>query len=71
METAAKAARLDKRAVSIQSLHEPADDRDYWLAQPSAARLAAVELQRQLIYGYDPAATRLQRVFEVVEHPRG
>jgi hypothetical protein len=26
-----------------------------------------VELQRQIIYGYDPATTRLQRVFEVVE----
>ena len=71
METAAKAARLDKRVLSIQTLHEPADDRDYWLDQTPAARLAAVELQRQLIYGYDPAATRLQRVFEVVERPRG
>jgi hypothetical protein len=26
----------------------------------------AVELMRQMIYGYDPARTRLQRIFTVV-----
>ena len=71
METAANEARLDKTALSIQPLHAPPDDREYWHAQTPAARLAAVELQRQIIYGYDPATTRLQRVFEVVERPRG
>jgi len=29
--------------------------------------MEASELMRQIIYGYDPATTRLQRFFEVVE----
>jgi hypothetical protein len=28
--------------------------------------MEALELMRQIIYGYDPAITGLQRVFEVV-----
>ena len=70
METVAARAKLDKTAVAIQSLHQPPDDRDYWLAQSPAARMEAVELQRQIIYGYDPTATRLERVFEVATLPR-
>jgi hypothetical protein len=67
VKNAANEARLDKTALTIQPLHAPPDDRAYWHAQTPAARLAAVELQRQIIYGYDPATTRLQRVFEVIE----
>ena len=29
--------------------------------------MQALELMRQMIYGYDPETTRLQRVFEVFE----
>ena len=32
--------------------------------------MQALELMRQIIYGYDPATARLQRVFEVVELER-
>jgi hypothetical protein len=31
--------------------------------------LEAVELMRQIIYGYDPSTTRLQRVLEIAQHP--
>ena len=33
----------------------------------NAQRLLAAELMRQIVYGYDPATQRLQRVFRVVE----
>jgi hypothetical protein len=33
-------------------------------------RLQAVELMRQIVYGYDPSTTRLQRVLEVAQLKR-
>jgi hypothetical protein len=42
------------------------DEKNYWLSKSPAERLEAVELMRQMIYGYDPARTRLQRVLTVV-----
>ena len=32
-------------------------------------RLAALELMRQINYGYDPTTARLERVLEIVEFP--
>jgi len=29
--------------------------------------MEALELTRQIVYGYDPATTRLQRVLEIAE----
>lgn len=29
--------------------------------------MEAIEVMRQIIYGYDPATTRLERVFEIIE----
>jgi hypothetical protein len=60
--------RIDKSAFSITSLEEQqAEEMAYWLNQTPHERLQAVEMMRQIIYGYDPATTRLQRVLEVVE----
>ena len=64
-------ARLDRSVISESRLHEHSDDREYWLSQTPAERLAAMELMRQIAYGYDPATTRLQRVFEFAERSRG
>jgi hypothetical protein len=36
-------------------------------AKSPQERMAALELMRQILYGYDPATTRLQRVFEIAE----
>jgi len=63
-------ARLDRTTISCANLHDASDDRDYWLAGSPSERLAAMELMRQIAYGYDPASTRLPRVLEVVERPR-
>ena len=59
--------RMDKTVVSIVSVHDPSDERDYWKTQSSQARLEALELMRQVMYGYDPSTDRLQRFLEVSE----
>ena len=64
-------AQVDRSAVVVSGLHDESDERAYWLAKTPSERLAALELMRQVIYGYDPSTTRLQRVFSVVESPRG
>jgi len=39
----------------------------FWQSKSPLERLAALESLRQTIYGYDPAVTRLQRIFEVIK----
>jgi hypothetical protein len=60
-------AKIDKTAFSVDSLRDPSDEKAYWLSKTPQERLEALELMRQIVYGYDPATTRLQRVFEA--HP--
>ena len=62
--------RLDRTAVEVVSVKDPPKDRRYWMSRTPAERLEALELLRQLAYGYDPATARLQRVFEVTELKR-
>ena len=64
-------AKLDRTAFSAGSLLEPSDEKAYWLSKSPYERLKAVELMRQIVYGYDPSTTRLQRVFEVAQRPQG
>jgi hypothetical protein len=58
--------RLDKAAFSVVRLGDDSADKAYWLAQSPQARLKALELMRQVAYGYNPATARLERVFEVI-----
>ena len=52
----------------MASLFDQSDEKEYWLSKTPEERLEAVELMRQIIYGYDPSATRLRRdVFEIVQ----
>jgi hypothetical protein len=62
---------LDKSAISVVSLEKADDDLQYWLSQTPMERLAALELNRRLVYGYDRATSRLQRFLEVAELERG
>ena len=59
--------KMDKSALSVASTSEESDDKEYWHAKTPQERLQAVELMRQINYGYDPATTRLQRVLEVAK----
>lgn len=58
--------KIDRTAVKITSIDE-SDELEFWLSRPPLERLAALELLRQIAYGYEPDSLRLQRVFEVVE----
>lgn len=63
-----KLPKLDKTAFSVSTLEKnDEEEKAYWLSKTPKERLEAVETMRQIIYGYDPATTRLQRVFEVTQ----
>jgi hypothetical protein len=62
--------RIDKKAVSVASLLQPSDEKAYWLSKTPYERLQAAELMRQIVYGYDPSTTRLQRVLEIAQRSR-
>ena len=64
------APRIDRGVVEIASLHAPANDRQYWMSRTPAERFEALELLRQIAYGYDPDTARLQRVLEIIELER-
>ena len=51
-------------------LHDEPDEIAYWLTRPVAGRIAAVEVLRQRVYGYN-ADTRagLERVARVTHRP--
>jgi hypothetical protein len=60
--------KVDRGAFSVVPLGEQEDDeKRYWRGKSPHERLQAVEETRQMIYGYDPASTRLQRVLEVAQ----
>ena len=59
--------KVDKTKMVISSLDEPADEIVYWSTKTPIERMAAIELMRQIIYGYDPTSTRLQRVLTIAQ----
>ena len=60
--------KVDRRFFSTGKVQEQDDDmKAYWRSKTSEERLAALEITRQMVYGYDPTTTRLQRVLEVIE----
>ncbi|MGA2738291.1 MAG: hypothetical protein ABSG65_12690 [Bryobacteraceae bacterium] len=59
--------RLDRSVFEVGSLDDEDHDKAYWQTKSPQDRMEALELLRQIIYGYDPATTRLQRVLEVAE----
>ena len=64
-------ATIDRKAFSVASLREPPDDKAYWLSKTPHERLEAAEVMRQIVYGYDPSTTRLQRVLEITQRSQG
>jgi len=58
--------RVDRSALSIVSIEEQDRlDREYWRGKTPRERWEALETIRQILYGYDPATARLQRVLEI------
>ena len=59
--------KMDKSAFSVAPLGDDSDEKKYWHSRTPYERLAAVEMLRQMNYGYDPSTTRLQRVLEITQ----
>ncbi len=59
--------KLQRSTFTVTSLFDLSDEKSFWLSKTPYERLEAVELMRQIIYGYDPSATRLQRVLEITQ----
>jgi len=63
-------ARVDRQAFEVTSFAEAEkSDREYWRSRTPDERLEALELSRQIAYGYDPTTRGLSRFFEVAEFP--
>ena len=60
-------ARLDRKVFSVGLLTDHSEEMQYWLARTPEERLEALEQIRQILYGYNPATTRLQRILEIAE----
>ena len=59
--------RMDKSIISVISLSDESTEKGYWQSKTPFERLEALELMRQINYGYDPIPTRLQRFLEVAQ----
>ena len=59
--------RIDKNAFSIQPLSASSEDNAFWHSKTPYERLEALELQRQIIYGYRPSSARLQRFLTITQ----
>ena len=62
--------KMDKSLFGSSRLSEDSDEVPYWQTQSPEARLEALELMRQVMYGYDPSTARLERFFETAEFQR-
>jgi hypothetical protein len=57
--------RLDRSHFSVAKLEDQGNDKEYWASKTPQERLAALEFMRQVMYGYDPATERIQKIFTV------
>lgn len=63
---------IDRTALSVGSLAEiDFERREYWSERTGIERWEALEWMRVQMHGYDPAAERIQRVFEMSERQPG
>ncbi len=59
--------RLDRSVVKVSKTWDDPDEKAYWLSRTPLERLEALELLRQIAYGYDPTTARMQRGVEVAK----
>ena len=59
--------KINKKAFSVASITDESDEKKYWLSKSPSERFEAAEFLRQIVYGYDPTTTRLQRFFEIAK----
>jgi hypothetical protein len=61
--------KMDKTHFSIIDMDHDEDERSYWWSKTPTERLDALELMRQMVYGYGQNLPRIQRVLEVAQFP--
>jgi hypothetical protein len=66
MRTRDEMLKIDRTAIKVTSIKE-SDDNEYWQSRLPEERLIALELLRQIAYGYEPDTARIQRVLEITE----
>ncbi len=59
--------RLYKSALIVTSLSDESEEKEYWSNKSPEERWQAIEQMRQIIYGYDPFTSRLQRVLTITQ----
>ena len=57
---------MDKKAFKITSIRDN-DSQEYWAKKSYIERLEALELLRQIMFGYDPNTTRFQRTLTITK----
>ncbi len=60
---------IDKTRFKKFRVEDDDEDVNYWLSQSVTQRMAAQELNRQVIYGYDPTDP-IQKVVELFRAPQ-
>jgi hypothetical protein len=55
------------RTMTLEEAEEDYSHIDYWLSRPVSERLEALELLRQIVYGYDPDTARLSGPVQIIE----
>lgn len=54
--------RLNKAVLFVATLDDLEEEKNYWQLVDAQERIAAVELNRIMVYGQDKVSSRLQRV---------
>ena len=62
--------RLNKKVISVSSLNDIEEEKAFWASKGALERIAAIEVQRRMVYGQDRVTSRLQRVLEISELSR-
>ena len=65
--------KVDRTEVRVFDSFAERDtlDREYWKSLTPEERLTALEIMRQIAYGYDEGQRGLQGFFEVAERKKG
>ncbi len=64
MKLDTKELKVDRTVMTVTDLGHNDEDR-YWWSRTPLERLKAIEINRQVVYGYQNNPPRLQRLLEV------
>lgn len=59
-----KLPRLNKKFLTVSTLNDIEEEKKYWHGLEAQERLAAIEMNRRMVYGKDRVSSRLQRLLE-------